>query len=62
MDKETELAFKHQAITNKRYQGHFDIIWEKLERLPRWAVMLISSLFGAVGFLCSSLLHIMLSE
>lgn len=62
MDNETKLALQHQANTNKRYDGYFHDIWERLDRLPRWAVMLISALFGLVGFLGSSLLHVLLGK
>lgn len=62
MDAETKLQFKSHKDHLDRHEGYFEQIWHRLDRLPRWAVMLISTLFGLIGFLGSSLLHTILGN
>ena len=56
------VKFQAQDNTLKRHETYFNQIWVKLDRLPRWASIVMTIMGTIIGALTSSLLHILMAS
>jgi len=46
----------------ERHEGYWTDVWKKLDRAPKWITITMTAMGTLIGFLSSSLMHMLLEK